>query len=117
MLVENFLPDALASSGLTPTRLQSLNPRLVSCSISGFGRTGPQALVPGYDLVTQAGTGLMSITGEPGGPPLKVGVAMSDILTGLYAAISALAACMRGGQRGRARRSIWRWPIARWPAW
>ncbi|HEY4312579.1 MAG TPA: CaiB/BaiF CoA-transferase family protein [Pirellulales bacterium] len=98
VLVENFLPDALSRYGLTPERLATLNPRLVSCSISGFGRTGPLADVAGYDLVTQAGTGLMSITGEPAGPPLKVGVAMSDILTGLYTVISALA-----GLHGRGR--------------
>ncbi len=103
VLVENFLPDALASYGLTPNRLQSLNPRLISCSISGFGRTGPQAGVAGYDLVTQAGTGLVSITGEPDGPPLKVGVAISDILTGLYAAISALAGLYARGPNGAGR--------------
>ena len=86
VMVENFLPDTLAQFGLTPERLASLNPRLVSCSISGFGRTGPQANVPGYDLVTQAGSGLMAITGEPEGVPAKVGIAISDILAGLYAA-------------------------------
>ena len=98
MLVENFLPDALVQYGLTPAHLATLNPRLVSCSISGFGRTGPQADVAGYDLVTQAGTGLMSITGEPDGPPLKVGVAISDVLTGLYAAISVLAGLYARGR-------------------
>ena len=90
VLIENFLPDALAQFGLEPDQLKRLNPRLVSCSISGFGRTGPQASAAGYDLVTQAGTGLMSITGEPHGPPLKVGVAISDIITGLYATISVM---------------------------
>jgi len=91
VLVENFLPDALAKFGLEPARLRQLNPKLVSCSISGFGRTGPLADVPGYDLMMQAGAGLMSITGEPAGQPMKVGVAITDVVTGLYAAVSALA--------------------------
>jgi len=100
VLVENFLPDALEQFGLQPERLAQLNPRLVSCSISGFGRTGPQAGAAGYDLVTQAGTGLMSITGEPQGPPVKVGVAMSDIITGLYATISVVTGLFARGRGG-----------------
>lgn len=91
VLVENFLPASLEKFGLTPERLAELNPRLVVCSISGYGRTGPQANVPGYDLVIQAGSGLMSITGEPDGQPMKVGVAITDVICGLYAANSALA--------------------------
>ncbi|HVU88369.1 MAG TPA: CoA transferase [Pirellulales bacterium] len=103
VLVENFLPDALERFGLEPARLKQLNPRLVSCSISGFGRTGPWSNVAGYDLVTQAGSGLMSITGEPDGPPVKVGVAMSDILTGLYAVISVLVGLHALARDGRGR--------------
>jgi len=91
VLVENFLPDSLDKFGLRPQRLGSLNPRLVSCSISGFGRTGPWASVPGYDLAIQATSGLMSITGEPDGMPMKVGVAVTDVIAGLYAATSVLA--------------------------
>ncbi len=91
VLIENFLPKDLEKFGLTPQRLETLNPQLVSCSISGYGRTGPLANVPGYDLIVQATSGLMSITGEAHGPPLKVGVAITDIITGLYAAIAALA--------------------------
>jgi len=91
VLIENFLTDSLEKLGLTPVRLQQLNPKLVSCSISGYGRTGPAANSPGYDLVIQAQSGLMSITGMPDGPPSKVGVALTDVMTGLYAAISALA--------------------------
>ncbi|HEV3005733.1 MAG TPA: CoA transferase, partial [Pirellulales bacterium] len=91
VLVENFLPDSLARLGLGPERLKQLNPKLVSCSISGYGRTGPLAAVPGYDLMMQASAGIMSITGEPEGAPMKVGVAISDVLTGLYAAASVLA--------------------------
>ncbi|MBX3414108.1 MAG: CoA transferase [Pirellulales bacterium] len=91
VLLENFLPDTLDKLGLRPERLRELNPGLVSCSISGFGRTGPLADVPGYDLVIQARSGLMSITGEPDGMPMKVGVAITDVITGLYAAVSILA--------------------------
>src|SRR5207249_926816 len=67
------------------------NPRLIICSISGFGRTGPKSELPGYDFAIQALSGLMSITGPADGPPCKVGVAVSDILTGLYAAVAILA--------------------------
>jgi len=91
VLVENFRPASLAKLGLDPERLAALNPRLVRASISGFGRTGPLADVPGYDLTVQATAGIMSITGEPDGPPLKVGVAITDVLSGLYAAVSVLA--------------------------
>lgn len=103
-LVENFLPRVRDKLGLAPSRLAELNPRLVSCAISGFGRTGPLADVPGYDLVIQATSGLMSITGEPAGQPIKVGVAITDMITGLYAATSILAglySCDRGAS-GRA---------------
>lgn len=91
VLVENFLPDSLVRLGLTPERLRQINPSLVACSISGYGRTGPLAAVPGYDLMMQASTGIMSITGEPDGMPMKVGVAITDVITGLYAAASVLA--------------------------
>ncbi|HEY2840590.1 MAG TPA: CoA transferase [Pirellulales bacterium] len=103
VLIENFLPDAAERFGLSPQRLAELNPRLVSCSISGYGRTGPLAALPGYDLMTQAGAGLMSITGEPDGEPMKVGVALSDVITGLYAAISVLAGLQARGTSGAGR--------------
>ena len=98
VMIENFLPDSLARLGLTPERLRELNPRLVSVSISAYGRTGAAAALPGYDLIIQARTGLMAITGEPEGRPMKVGVALADVITGLYAATSALA-----GLVGRSR--------------
>lgn len=91
VMVENFRAGSLARLGLEPQRLATLNPRLVRVSISGFGRTGPEADVPGYDLTVQAAGGIMSITGEAAGPPMKVGVAITDVLTGLYSAVSALA--------------------------
>jgi crotonobetainyl-CoA:carnitine CoA-transferase CaiB-like acyl-CoA transferase len=102
VLVENFLPKDLEKFGLTPQRLAEINPRLVTCSISGYGRTGTLAQVPGYDLVVQATSGLMAITGETDGAPMKVGVAMSDIITGLYAAISTLAG-LRARDQGAER--------------
>lgn len=98
VLVENFLPDSLPKLGLEPARLRELNPRLVTVSISAFGRTGPWSNLPGYDLMIQAETGLMAITGEPEGMPVKVGVALTDIITGLYSATSALAGLVARGQ-------------------
>lgn len=91
VLVENFLPDSLEHLGLQPERLRRLNAKLVICSISGYGRTGPLAAVPGYDLMMQASAGIMSITGEASGAPMKVGVAITDVITGLYSAASVLA--------------------------
>jgi formyl-CoA transferase len=92
VLLENFLPGSAEKLGLSPENLRSTNSNLIVCSISGFGRTGPWKEQPGYDFVVQALSGLMSITGEPAGEPMKVGVALTDVLTGLYAAISVLAA-------------------------
>jgi crotonobetainyl-CoA:carnitine CoA-transferase CaiB-like acyl-CoA transferase len=91
ILLENFLSSSAAKLGLTPEKLHSVNPRLIICSISGFGRTGPLADAPGYDFALQAMSGLMSITGPVEGPPCKVGVAIADVVAGLYAAIGVLA--------------------------
>jgi crotonobetainyl-CoA:carnitine CoA-transferase CaiB-like acyl-CoA transferase len=112
VLVENFLPDSLARLGLLPERLKELNPRLVSCSISGHGRTGPLAAVPGYDLMMQASAGIMSITGEPAGAPMKVGVAISDVLTGLYAAASVLAGLYANRAGGPWAPAAWSFDLA-----
>lgn len=96
VLVENFKAGGLARHGLDYPSLRALNPRLVYCSITGFGQTGPYAQRAGYDLMVQAMSGLMSITGradgEPGGGPLKAGVAVIDLFTGTYAASAILAA-------------------------
>ena len=91
ILLENFLPNSAAKLGLTTETLHRANPRLIICSISGFGRTGPMRDVPGYDFAVQALSGLMGITGPVEGPPCKVGVAITDVVAGLYAAIGALA--------------------------
>jgi len=91
VLVENFRPGLLASKGLGHETLRAENPRLVYCSITGFG-SGGGAELPGYDLLIQALGGLMSVTGEPDGEPMKVGVALVDVLAGLYATIGILVA-------------------------
>jgi glutaryl-CoA transferase len=98
VLLENFRADSAARLGLDPARLHAVNPRLIICSISGFGRTGPLRELPGYDFAVQALSGLMSITGPVEGPPCKVGVAVTDVLTGLYAAVGVLA-CLHARQQ------------------
>ncbi|HEV2106514.1 MAG TPA: CoA transferase [Candidatus Eisenbacteria bacterium] len=100
VVVENFLPGELAPFGLDPATLRADHPELVVCSISGYGQDGPYAALPGYDAVLQGFTGLQSVTGEAGGPPLKVGVAVVDVLTGAHAAAAILAALV-GRLRGR----------------
>jgi formyl-CoA transferase len=92
VVVENFRVGWMRERGLGYEELRALNPRLVYCSITGCGQDGPDANLPGYDFLTQGRGGLMSITGAPDGPPLKVGVAVSDLFTGLYAAAGILAA-------------------------
>lgn len=98
ILIENFRTDSAAKLGLTPDKLLAQHPKLIVCSISGYGRTGPLADAPGYDFAVQALSGLMGITGPAGGPPCKVGVAVADVLTGLYAA-TAILACLHARQR------------------
>lgn len=91
ILLENFRADSAGRLGLTPARLHAVNPRLIVCSITGFGRTGPMRDLPGYDFAVQALSGWMSITGPVEGPPCKAGVAVTDVLTGLHAAVAVLA--------------------------
>ncbi|MGB8694844.1 MAG: CaiB/BaiF CoA-transferase family protein [Steroidobacteraceae bacterium] len=104
VLVENFKVGSAARHGLDYTTLGKLNPRLIYCSITGFGQTGPYAPRAGYDAMIQGMGGLMSITGkrsdEPGSSPQKVGVAVVDLTTGLYAAIAILAALVQRGRTG-----------------
>jgi formyl-CoA transferase len=96
VLVENFKVGGLAHYGLDYASLKALNPRLIYCSITGFGQDGPYAERAGYDLMIQAMSGMMSITGrpahEPGGGPMRVGVALTDLFTGVYASSAILAA-------------------------
>lgn len=92
VLVENFKVGGLARYGLDYASLAAVNPRLIYCSITGFGQDGPYAARPGYDFIVQGMSGIMDLTGEPDGPPEKMGVAYADILTGLYAVIGIQAA-------------------------
>ncbi len=92
ILVENFKVGALAKYGLGWEQLKARRPRLIYCSITGFGQTGPYAPRPGYDALIQAMGGVMSLTGEPGGAPQKVGVPVADLFAGLYGCIGILAA-------------------------
>ncbi|HSV52161.1 MAG TPA: CaiB/BaiF CoA-transferase family protein [Burkholderiaceae bacterium] len=96
VLVENFKVGGLKDYGLDYESLQAVNPRLIYCSVTGFGQTGPYAPRPGYDFLVQGMGGLMSLTGHPdgapGGGPLKAGVALTDVMTGLYATTAILAA-------------------------
>ena len=98
VLVENFPPGGLERFGLSLEDLRGKNPRLVTASITGFGRTGPDASAPGFDLLAQAGGGLMAITGEAGGGPTKIGVAVSDLISGCYLAVG-IAAALAGRER------------------
>jgi formyl-CoA transferase len=98
VLVENFRTGTLEKMGLGYEKLQALNPRLVYCSISGYGRTGPYAKRPGYDFIIQAEGGIMGITGPEEGPPFRVGVSIVDLTTGIFAS-SAILAALRARER------------------
>lgn len=100
VLIDNFRPGTLDGWGLGDEALRQGNPRLVRCSITGFGRTGPDADRPGYDLILQGESGIMDITGEADGPPTKVGTSIADLVTGLYASQAVLAALMRRERTG-----------------
>ena len=107
VLLENYKVGQLAKYGLDFAALSALNPRLVYCSITGYGQTGPYAPAAGYDFAIQATGGLMSITGEkdgtPGSQPQKAGVAVADLFTGVYATTAILAALVERGRTGRGR--------------
>ncbi|PXX97633.1 CaiB/BaiF CoA transferase family protein [Halomonas sp. LBP4] len=103
ILLENFKVGGLARYGLDYASLHALNPRLIGCSITGFGQDGPYAHRAGYDFMIQAMGGLMSLSGEPDGMPMKTGVAITDVMTGLYAAVGVLAALHERGRTGVGR--------------
>lgn len=92
ILVENFKPGGLAKYGLDYDSLREQHPHLIYCSISGYGQTGPNRHKPGYDLMAQGYGGIMSLTGEPEGQPVKAGVGIADVMCGMYATIGILAA-------------------------
>ena len=99
--MENFRPGTLAKIGLDYGALSAKHPRLVYCSVSGFGQTGPRSKEPGYDAVIQAEGGLMSITGPADGPPYRLGVAIADIVSGMFAAYGVAMALFAREQTGR----------------
>ncbi|HUE88720.1 MAG TPA: CoA transferase [Vicinamibacterales bacterium] len=101
VVVENFRPGTLDAAGFGPAAVMAQYPRIVYCSISGYGQTGPRREEPGYDAVMQAEGGLMSITGEADGPALRLGVAITDIVSGLFAAQGVMAALLAREKSGR----------------
>lgn len=101
VLIENFKVGGLAKYGLSYDDLRKSHPKLVYCSITGFGQTGPYAQRAGYDYLIQGMSGIMSITGSPEGPPQRVGIALTDILTGLYGTIAIQAALATRGISGQ----------------
>jgi CoA:oxalate CoA-transferase len=103
VLVENFRPGVMERLGFGFSSLQARFPRLVVASTSGFGQTGPYARRPAYDVVVQAMGGIMSLTGQPGGPPTRVGTSTGDITAGLFTAIGVLAALVERARGGRGR--------------
>ncbi len=100
VVIENYKVGGLKKYGLDYDSLKQVNPKLVYCSITGFGQTGPYAQRAGYDFMIQAMGGLMSVTGEPDGMPMKVGVALADVMTGLYATNAIQAALLWREQSG-----------------
>lgn len=100
VVIENYKPGGLEKYGLDHATLCAAHPALVYCSISGFGQTGPNRHRPGYDLMAQGYGGIMSLTGEPDGTPMKVGVGIADVMCGMYAAVGILAALRHRDQTG-----------------
>ena len=100
VLIENFKPGGLEKYGLSYDRLKDDFPELVYCSISGFGQSGPNRNKPGYDLLAQAYGGIMSLTGDADGEPMKVGVGIADVMTGMYASNAILAALRHRDRSG-----------------
>ncbi|WP_370280082.1 CaiB/BaiF CoA transferase family protein [Pontibacterium sp.] len=101
VVLENFKVGCLAKYGLDYVSLKQINPAIVYCSITGFGQDGPYAQRAGYDFMIQGMGGLMSVTGEPEGMPMKVGVALADVMTGLYAANAVQAALLNRAETGK----------------
>jgi crotonobetainyl-CoA:carnitine CoA-transferase CaiB-like acyl-CoA transferase len=104
VLVENFRPGTMEKLGLGCDALRAINPRLIYCAISGFGRSGPDKERAGVDVIVEGVGGLMSITGEPDGPPVKVGVAIIDVATALHAHGALIAALFERERTGQGRR-------------
>jgi crotonobetainyl-CoA:carnitine CoA-transferase CaiB-like acyl-CoA transferase len=103
VILENFRPGTLERLGLVHQKLRVENPRLISCSISGFGHTGADSQRPGYDLIIQGESGVMDITGDAEGPPTKVGTSMADLVTGQFASQGIMAALLERTRTGMGR--------------
>jgi crotonobetainyl-CoA:carnitine CoA-transferase CaiB-like acyl-CoA transferase len=104
VVLENYRPGVAARLGAGWETLSELNPRLIYASVSGFGQTGPYAQRPGYDLIAQGLSGVMSVTGEPGGDPVKCGIPISDLSAGLFCALAILSAVIARERTGRGQR-------------
>lgn len=104
VVLENFKVGGLARYGLDYASVAAANPGVVYCSVTGFGQDGPRAAEPGYDFLIQAMGGIMDLTGEPDGPPEKVGVAVADLFTGLYGVVAVQAALIQRARTGRGQR-------------
>src|SRR5205814_5674335 len=104
VVVENFRPGTMERLGLGYDELHGRFPRIVYCSISGFGQTGPRSAEPGYDAVIQGEAGVMSITGAADGPPFRLGVAIADIVSGMFAAQGIAMALFARSRSGRGQR-------------
>jgi crotonobetainyl-CoA:carnitine CoA-transferase CaiB-like acyl-CoA transferase len=109
VVIENYKVGGLAKYGLDYSALKEAHPGLIYCSITGFGQDGPYAHRAGYDYIIQGMSGLMSVTGDPGSQPQKVGVAVTDVLTGVYASTAILAALHQ-----RSATACWMWPRRVW---
>ncbi len=105
VLVENFRPGVLARLGFDDAKLRALRPSLVTCSINGFGSTGPYRDRPAFDFIAQAMSGFMSVNGAPDDPPLRSGLPISDLIAGLYAALSITASVLRARMTGQGERA------------
>jgi crotonobetainyl-CoA:carnitine CoA-transferase CaiB-like acyl-CoA transferase len=104
VLLENYRPGVAARLGADWETLSSINPRLIYASVSGFGQTGPYAQRPGYDLIAQGLSGVMSVTGEPDGDPVKCGIPIGDLSAGLFCAVAILSAVVARERTGRGQR-------------
>ena len=101
VLVENFRPGTMKRLGFNYEKVKKMNPKIIYCSISGFGQDGPYKNLPGFDQVLQGMGGLMSITGEEGGPPIKVGIAVTDLAAGMFAAYGVMVALFNREKTGK----------------
>ena len=99
-MIDNFRPGVLDGLGIGHARMAEVNPKLVRCSLSSFGEAGPMKDLPAFDLVVQAWSGALSVTGEPGGPPVRLGIPLGDLAGGMYAAIAVLGALVKRGKTG-----------------